>query len=84
MPNMGEDNKALRVNFRSLKDVVVAADHVAPAIITAVTPSLPAGHQSADGPMNNPPKVHRYVRLESLPKELADRVMTALEMLSWG
>lgn len=74
----------LKVNFRSLRDVIVAQEADAPIVVTAVTPSLPRGHESTSGPMANPAKQHTYVRLEALPKELAERVRTAVEALSWA
>jgi len=73
----------LQINFRSLKDVVVAEEADAPLVIRAVTPTLPRGQMSTAGTMNNPAKMHTYVRLDGLPKELAERVRTAIEALSW-
>lgn len=74
----------LQINFRSLKDIIVAEDAAAPLVITCVTPTIPMGQLSTGGTMNNPPKFHKYVRLDSLPKELAERVKTAIEALAWG
>lgn len=73
----------LQINFRSLKDVVVAEDAAAPLVITCVTPSVPLGQLSTAGTVSNPPKFHRYVRIDGLPKELAEKVKTAVEALSW-
>lgn len=77
-------SEQLTINFRSLKDVVVAEEADVPNVIRAVTPAVPRGQWSTQGPMNNPAKLHVYVRLEALPKELQERVKTALEALSWG
>jgi len=74
----------LQINFRSLKDIIVAEDAAAPLVITCVTPTIPMGQLSTGGTMNNPPKFHKYVRLDALPKELAERVKTAIEALAWG
>ncbi len=74
----------LKINFKSLREVVVAEEADAPTVLRAVTPSLPRGQQSTQGPISNPAKVHTYVRLEALPKELQERVRTAIEALSWG
>lgn len=74
----------LKINFKSLKDIVVAEDADAPNILRAVTPAVQRGQWSTEGPLHNPAKAHVYVRLEALPKELQDRVKTALEALSWG
>lgn len=74
----------LQINFRSLKDIIVAEDAAAPLVITCITPTVPMGQLSTAGTMNNPPKIHKYVRLEALPRELAERVKTAIEALEWG
>lgn len=74
----------LKINFRSLREIVVAEEADAPNVLRAVTPSFPKGQYSTQGPMQNPAKAHTYVRLEALPKELQERVRTALEALSWG
>ena len=74
----------LVVNFKSLKDIIVAEDAAAPLMITCVTPTVSVGQASTGGTMSNPPKVHHYVRIDGLPKELADRVRTAIEALQWG
>lgn len=74
----------LKINFRSLRDVVVAEDAAVPNVINAVTPAVQRGQWSTEGPLNNPAKLHLYVRLEALPKELQERVKTAIEALSWG
>ena len=74
----------LHINFRSLKDIIVAEEADAPLMITCVTPTIPMGQLSTGGTMNNPPKVHRYIRLDGLPKELAERVRMAVEALQWG
>lgn len=76
--------KQLEINFRSLRDVIVAEDAAAPLVITCVTPTVPMGQLSTAGTMNNPPKVHKYVRVDGLPKELAERVRTACEAMAWG
>lgn len=73
-----------QINFRSLKDPIIALESDAPLVITAVTPTVPRGQVSTEGPTTNPPKVHHYVRLEGLPRDLAERVRTAIEALSWG
>ena len=77
-------DQPLQINFRSLKDIIVAEEADAPLMITCVTPTIPRGQLSTGGTMNNPPKIHRYVRLEALPKELAERVRTACEAMAWG
>lgn len=74
----------LTINFKSLRDVVVAEDADAPNVIRAVTPSVQRGQWSTEGPMNNPAKMHVYVRLEALPKDLQERVKTAIEAMAWG
>ena len=74
----------LKINFKSLREVVVAEDAVAPTVLRAVTPSVQRGQWSTEGPMSNPAKMHIYVRLEALPKDLQERVKTAIEALSWG
>lgn len=74
----------LKVNFKSLRDIVVAEDAEAPMVLRAVTPAVQKGQWSTQGPMNNPAKMHVYVRLEALPKDLQERVKTAIEALSWG
>jgi len=74
----------LNINFKSLKEVIVAEDADTPNVIRTVTPSVQRGQWSTQGPMNNPAKLSVYVRLEALPKELQERVKTALEALSWG
>lgn len=73
----------LKINFKSLNEIVVAEDADAPNVLRAVTPSVQRGQWSTDGPLNNPAKLHVYVRLEALPKELQERVKTALEAASW-
>ncbi len=77
-------SQELEVNFRSLKDVIVAEQADAPLVIRAVTPSVPPGQQSTAGPIRNDAKLHLYVRLDGLPRDLAERVKTAVEALSWG
>ena len=74
----------LSINFRSLQDIIVAEDAATPNVIRTVTPAVQRGQWSTEGPLNNPAKMNVYVRLEALPKELQDRVKTALEALSWG
>lgn len=74
----------LKINFKSLRDIVVAEDAEAPTVITAVTPSIQRGQWSTQGPMKNEARIHRYVRIDALPKELAERVKTAIEALAWG
>lgn len=74
----------LTINFRSLRDVIVAEDASTPNVINAVTPAVQRGQWSTEGPLNNHAKQHIYVRLEALPKELQERVKTVLEALSWG
>lgn len=74
----------LKINFKSLREVVVAEDADAPTVLRAVTPAVQKGQWSTQGPMNNPAKLHTYVRLEALPKELQERIKTAIEALSWG
>jgi hypothetical protein len=73
-----------KFNFRSLREVIVAEDADTPPVIRAVTPAVQRGQWSTQGPMQNPAVVSNYVRLESLPKELQERVRTALEALSWA
>lgn len=72
------------INFRTLRETIVCEEADAPNVITVVTPSVPRGQQSTAGPIHNPAKAHRYVRLEALPKELAERVRVAIEAASWG
>lgn len=74
----------LKINFRSLRDIIVTEDAEAPTVITAVTPSVPRGQWSTQGPLTNEARAHKYVRLDALPKELAERVKTAIEALMWG
>lgn len=74
----------LTINFKSLKEVIVAEDAATPNVIRTVTPAVQRGQWSTEGPLNNPAKLNVYVRLEALPKELQERVKTALEALSWG
>lgn len=74
----------LKVNFKSLRDIVVAEDAEAPMVLRAVTPAVQKGQWSTQGPIRNPAKMHVYVRLEALPKDLQERVKTAIEALSWG
>ncbi len=74
----------LEINYRSLKDPIVCEEADAPAWINVVTPSVPRGQQSTEGPMANPAKHHVYVRLHALPKELQERVKMVLEAASWG
>jgi len=77
-------DQQLAINFRSLKDIIVAEEADTPLVIRVVTPSVPRGQMSTAGTMNNPAKMSTYVRLDGLPKELAERVRTACEALSWG
>ena len=74
----------LQINFRNLRDIIVAEEADAPLVIRAVTPSIPRGQLSTGGTMSNVAKMHVYVRIDSLPKELAERVRTAVEALQWG
>jgi len=74
----------LQINFRSLKDVVVAEEADAPLVLRAVTPTIPRAQLSTAGTMSNPAKLHIYVRVDSLPRDLAERVRTAIEALEWG
>ena len=74
----------LQINFKSLNEIIVAEDATTPNVIRTVTPAVQKGQWSTQGPMNNPAKLNVYVRLEALPKELQERVKTALEALSWG
>jgi len=74
----------LKINFRSLADVIVADEADAPLVITAVTPSVPRGQMMTGGTISNAAKMHKYVRIDGLPKELADRVRTAVEAMAWG
>ncbi len=74
----------LTINFKSLNEVIVAEDAATPTVIRTVTPAVQRGQWSTQGPMNNPAKMNVYVRLEALPKELQERVKTAIEALSWG
>lgn len=74
----------LQINFRSLKDVIVAEEADTPLVISVVTPSVPRGQLSTGGTMSNAAKVSKYVRIDGLPKELADRVRTACEAMAWG
>ncbi len=74
----------LTVNFRSLKDVIVAEQADTPLVIRCITPSVPPGQLSTGGTMSNAAKISTYVRLDGLPKELAERVKTAIEALAWG
>lgn len=77
-------DQTLTINYRSLKDLIVAEEADAPNVIRAVTPSVPRGQMMTGGTVSNAAKVHTYVRLEALPKELAERVRTALEAMAWG
>lgn len=72
------------INFKSLREVVVAEDADTPIVIRTVTPAVQRGQWSTEGPMNNPAVLSNYVRLESLPKELQERIKTAIEALSWA
>lgn len=74
----------LQINFRSLKDVIVAEEADAPVVIRAVTPTIPRGQLSTEGTMSNVAKMHIYVRIDALPKELAERVKMVVESLQWG
>jgi hypothetical protein len=74
----------LKINFKSLNEIIVAEDATTPTIIRAVTPSVQQGQWSTQGPMNNPAKLNVYVRVEALPKELQERIKMAVEALSWG
>lgn len=74
----------VNINFRSLRDMIVTQEADTPLVIRAVTPSVPRGQWSTEGPMNNQAKVNTYVHLEALPKELQERVRMAIEALNWG
>jgi hypothetical protein len=71
-------------NFRSLRELIVAVDAHTPIVVRAVTPAVQKGQWSSAGPMANPSVASTYVRLESLPKELQERIKTALESMAWG
>jgi hypothetical protein len=77
-------SEPLQINFRSLTDIVVAEQADAPLVLRCITPSVPPGQLSTAGTQSNPPKFHTYVRIDGLPKELAERVRTACEALAWG
>ena len=71
--------------IRSLALPIAAEEHEAPIVIRPVTPSLPRGQESSGGPMANPWKQRTYVLLEALPRDLQERVKTAVEsMVAWG
>lgn len=74
----------LKINFRSLRDIVVAEDAETPIVLRAVTPAVQKGQWSTQGPMQQHAVLSNYVRIESLPKELQERIRTAIEALSWG
>ena len=74
----------LQINYRSLNDVIVAEEADAPIVIRAVTPTIPRGQLSTGGTMSNVAKLHIYVRLDALPKELAERVKIVIESSQWG
>jgi hypothetical protein len=71
-------------HIRSLNDQIVCSEADAPLLIRVAMPSVPTGHASTEGPLANPVRLREYVRLDALPRELAERVKTALEALSWG
>lgn len=77
-------DKELDINFRSLEDVVVCAEAAAPVCVRAVTPAVDPKTRSTAGPMKQYAKQHLYVRIDALPKDLAERVRMAIEHLSWG
>jgi len=77
-------DQQLKINFRSLTDIVVAEEADTPLVVRCVTPSVPRGQASTGGTMSNPAKMSVYVRIDGLPKELAERVRTAVEALSWA
>lgn len=74
----------LKINFKSLTEIIVAEDAATPTVIRTVTPAVQRGQWSTEGPLNNPAKLNVYVRVEALPKELQERIKTAVEALSWG
>lgn len=74
----------LKINFASLREIIVAEDATTPNVIRTVTPAVQRGQWSTQGPMNNPAVLSNYVRLEALPKELQERIKTAIEALAWG
>lgn len=80
---MSQDNQNIQ-HIRTLKDPIVAQDHTAPLILKVATPSLPAGQQSTNGPISNPLKARTYVLIDVLPKDLQERIKSALQLLSWG
>lgn len=70
--------------IRSLTQVIVAEDATTPLVLKIATPSVPNGFESSGGPIQNTLKPRKYVLIDALPKDLQERVMTALESLSWG
>ncbi len=75
---------SLDINFRSLEDVIVCSEATAPLCIRAVTPSVDPKTLSTAGPFSNQAKMHVYVRLESLPRELREKVLMVVDSLQWG
>lgn len=70
--------------IRSLRLPIYAHDAHAPLVLRVATPSVPEGQESTQGPTSNPTRMREYVLLEALPRELAEKVRTAVEALSWG
>lgn len=69
--------------IRSLSDPIVAQDSTAPFVLKVATPSLPAGTESVGGPMSNPLKARTYVLVDVLPRDLQEKIKTAIQALSW-
>lgn len=70
--------------IRTLRDPIIAQDHTAPFILKVATPSVPAGQESEGGTMSNPLKARTYVLIDSLPKDLQEKIKTAIDAMSWG
>lgn len=70
--------------LQSLRLPIYADDHQVPLILRASTPSVNPGSQTVEGPVANTSKVHEYVLVSALPRELQEKIKAAVEMLSWG
>jgi hypothetical protein len=80
---MGQNDQNIQ-HIRTLRDPIIAQDHTTPFILKIATPALPHGQESTLGPMQNTLKARTYVYIDALPKELQERIKTAIEALSWG
>lgn len=77
-------DKTYAINFKTLKDPIVAEQADAPIVIHAITPSVDPRSSYSGGPLANTAKVHTYVNLGLLPRELAEKIKAAIDSLSWG